>query len=105
MKKVSFLLVLAFAMQASNAQITTLATTYDTTTFKGKADYYLQNLDKTQMPMRMLYDRVFPLARLDAFNQGRQDTSSNDHFMQALSVTQIRIVDMFRFFVSPSLPR
>lgn len=58
---------------------------FDTTTFQGKADYCLQNVDKNQIPTQILYDRVFPLARLDAFNQGTSDTSSYDHFMQSVS--------------------
>lgn len=62
-----------------------IAQSFDTTTFQGKADYILQNLDKSQIPTQILYDRVFPLARLDAFNKGTSDTSSYDHFIQAVS--------------------
>ncbi len=84
MKKFLVLLFLSCALQIGNAQVSTLAITYDTTAFKGKADYHLQNVDKTQIPTQILYDRVFPFARLDAFNQGRQDTSSHEHFIQTL---------------------
>lgn len=65
MKKLSFFLFLACAVQLSKAQVATLAVTYDTTTFQGKADYHLQNVDKTQIPTQILYDRAFPLAHLE----------------------------------------
>lgn len=84
MKKLSFLFLLSFIIQISNAQIIN-ALSYDTTTFQGKADYVLQYLDKNQIPTHILYDRVFPLARLDVFNQGTSDTSSYGQFMQAMS--------------------
>lgn len=80
MKKLTLLFLLVYGIQqTSNAQV------YDTTTFQGKADYYLQYVDKAQIPTQILYDRVFPIARLDAFNQGTSDTSSYGIFMQALS--------------------
>ncbi|MEP6583514.1 MAG: T9SS type A sorting domain-containing protein [Ginsengibacter sp.] len=79
MKKLFLMFLLACAIQSTNAQV------YDTTTFQGKADYYLQYVDKAQIPTQILYDRVFPIARLDAFNQGTSDTSSYGIFMQALS--------------------
>ncbi|MCU0352412.1 MAG: hypothetical protein MUD08_01530 [Cytophagales bacterium] len=62
------------------------ATEPDTSTFQGKADYVFRYLDKTQVPTQILYDRVFPLGRLDMFNQqGRQDTSHYYHFLQVHS--------------------
>lgn len=84
MKRLTLLFLMACIIQISNAQIIN-AISSDTTTFQGKADYYLQYLDKNQIPTHILYDRVFPLARLDVFNQGTSDTSSYGVFMQALS--------------------
>lgn len=79
MKKICLIISLIIFVQFSIAQ------SFDTTTFQGKADYTLQNLDKSQIPTQILYDRVFPLARLDAFNKGTSDTSSYDHFVQSVS--------------------
>ncbi len=78
MKKFFFFFASVCAIHLSTAQV------YDTTIFQGKADYYLQFVDKAQIPTQILYDRVFPIARLDVFNQGRSDTSSYGLFMQAL---------------------
>lgn len=61
MKKLFLLFTLVCIINTSKAQV------YDTTTFQGKADYYLQFVDKTQIPTQILYDRVFPIARLDVF--------------------------------------
>ncbi len=79
MKKLSLLVISTVIIHISNAQV------FDTTTFQGKADYYLQFVDKTQIPTQILYDRVFPIGRLDVFNLGTSDTSSYGLFMQALS--------------------
>ena len=58
----------------------------DTSAFQGKTDYLFRYLDKSQIPTQILYDRVFPLGRLDMFNQqGRSDTSSYNHFPQVHS--------------------
>lgn len=55
----------------------------DTAAFQGKTDYLFRYLDKSQILTQILYDRVFPLGRLDMFNQqGRSDTSSYNHFLQ-----------------------
>ncbi len=44
MKKICSLISLIIFVQLSIAQ------SFDTTTFQGKADYSLQNLDKSQIP-------------------------------------------------------
>lgn len=62
MRKIFIFLLLFSVVQLCMAQ------SFDTTTFQGKADYPLQNVDKGQIPTQILYDCVFPLARLDAFN-------------------------------------
>lgn len=51
--------------------------------YRASVDDALVNLDKSQIPTGILYDRVFPLARLDIFNQSAADTSSYQHFLQA----------------------
>lgn len=51
--------------------------------FTKKADSIIAPLDKTQITTGILYDRVFPTARLDVFNlYGSSDTTSNDHWLQ-----------------------
>ena len=57
----------------------------DTSTFQGKSDYILQYIDKSKIPTQILYDRVFPMAGLDFFNQATNDTSSYTHFIQSYS--------------------
>ncbi len=53
--------------------------------FQHRADSLLQNLDKSQIPTGILYDRVSGQASLHSFNlaNGNPDTSSVNHFMQA----------------------
>jgi len=64
----------------------TQVTPPDTSTFSKKIDYTIQFIDKTKIPTGILYDRVFPAAGLNTFNQvGRQDTSSYNHFIQSYS--------------------
>ena len=64
--------------------LTLYAQTVDTSTYTKKVDYRLQNLSKTPITTGILYDRVFPAARLHQFNQGTQrDTSSAVHILQA----------------------
>lgn len=58
--------------------ITTPSTDYVKTT-----DSLLQYLDKSRMSTAILYDRVFPMANVQAFNSSRADTSANKHFRQA----------------------
>jgi len=64
--------------------LTLYAQTVDTSTYTKKIDYRLQYLSKTPITTGILYDRVFPAARLHQFNHGTQrDTSSATHFVQA----------------------
>ena len=64
----------------------TQVTPPDTSTFTKKADYTFQNLDKSQIPNKLLYDRIMPLASLHTFGQnGIKDTSSSSHYIQAHS--------------------
>jgi len=66
--------------------VITYAIPLDTSTFTKKADYIFQNLDKSKIPNKLLYDRVQPWSSLDTFGQnGKKDTSSNSHYMQAHS--------------------
>jgi hypothetical protein len=47
-------------------------------------DELLQNVDKSGITTGLLYDRAYPKARLDVFNQlGTPDTTSPSHFEQA----------------------
>lgn len=51
---------------------------------KEENDYMLAPLDKTKIPTRVLYDRVFPFAKLESYsgNVG-SDASSSEHFFQS----------------------
>jgi len=52
--------------------------------YKAGIDAYLLNLNKSQIPTGILYDRAYPLAGLHQFNKGGiSDTSSYAHFKQA----------------------
>jgi len=52
--------------------------------YKAKIDGYVLNLNKSQIPTGILYDRVYPMAGLHKFNHaGSRDTSSYAHFKQA----------------------
>ena len=51
--------------------------------YRYRMDSLLTTLNKTQVPTAILYDRVFPLARLDVFGQTAADTSRFEHFLQA----------------------
>ena len=48
------------------------------------ADSLMQHLDKSQIPTRVLYDRVAGLAALDVFNRVYDDPDTSDvhHFLQ-----------------------
>ena len=48
-----------------------------------EVDYQLQYLNKSYITTDILYDRVFPLARLDEFNHSTPDTSNVNHYFQA----------------------
>ena len=62
------------------------AQTVDTSTYTKKMDWLFQHLSKTPVTTGILYDRVYPAAKLDLFNQGtRQDTSSHENHIQAHS--------------------
>ena len=51
--------------------------------YRFRLDSLLAALNKTQVPTGILYDRVAPLSRLDAFGQTAADTSRFEHFLQA----------------------
>nr|MDQ2770014.1 T9SS type A sorting domain-containing protein [Bacteroidota bacterium] len=52
--------------------------------YRFRLDSLLTALNKSQVPTGILYDRVFPLARLDVFGQRpAADTSRFAHFLQA----------------------
>ncbi len=51
--------------------------------YRFRLDSLLTALNKAQVPTGILYDRVFPLARLDGFGQAVADTSRFEHFLQA----------------------
>ncbi|MBD0257772.1 MAG: hypothetical protein ICV83_18825, partial [Cytophagales bacterium] len=51
--------------------------------FQLAVDNALRYLNKSQIPTGILYDRVYPLARLDAFNDVSTDKSSYWHYIQA----------------------
>ena len=54
-------------------------------TYHEKMKILMSNLDSTKFKNNILYDKVYPLANLKAFNQnGRKDTSNYKHFKQAL---------------------
>ena len=47
------------------------------------SDSLLQNVDKSRIKTGILYDRVFPFARLDKFGTKTADTTGFDHFRQS----------------------
>ena len=47
------------------------------------ADSLTQNISKKDVTTGILYDRVYPFARLDAFNRTQADTTGYYHFRQA----------------------
>ena len=53
-----------------------------------KVDEKLQLLDKTEITTNILYDRVFPMAKLLMFNESAADTSQASHLFQAYSEIQ-----------------
>ena len=71
-----FLLIIAFYL----TPILLFAQSY-----KYVADSLFHHLDKSGVTTGILYDRVFPLANLHAFNKLQPDTASNKHFRQAYS--------------------
>lgn len=51
--------------------------------YRFRMDSLMTSLNKAQVPTGILYDRVFPVARLDVFGQAAADTSRFAHFLQA----------------------
>ncbi len=49
------------------------------------SDSLMENVDKSRIKTGILYDRVFPFARLDKFNNKTTDTTGFQHFRQAYS--------------------
>lgn len=54
-------------------------------TFTQEVDHLFQHLNKSHINTGLLYDRVFPFARLDLFGQFAPDTANADLFIQAYS--------------------
>jgi len=48
-------------------------------------DSLFQHMDKSRITTGILYDRAFPLAKVNEFNSSVSDTSVNKYFMQAYS--------------------
>lgn len=56
----------------------------DTLSYRQNFDHFIAPLDKNQFTAGVLYDRVYPFARLHRFlPRAQQDTSSYRHFVQA----------------------
>lgn len=53
--------------------------------YRHMTDSLFQHLDKSEITTGVLYDRVFPLSRLNQFNLASPDTSNYQHFIQAYS--------------------
>ncbi|MEO7309196.1 MAG: hypothetical protein ABIX01_02270 [Chitinophagaceae bacterium] len=53
--------------------------------FTRVSDSLLENVDKSGVKTGILYDRVFPFARLDQFGRKSVDTTGFDHFRQSYS--------------------
>ncbi len=85
MKK-TFLLLVVIGLMATklNAQNSISAREFDT--YHEHADFYLSNLIKSDTNLfksGILYDRVFQMADLNAFNSPTNNSSSYSHFMRA----------------------
>ena len=52
-------------------------------------DEKLALLDKSDVSTQILYDRVFPFANLENFNQTQVDTSQVHHYMAAYAELQV----------------
>ena len=79
------LIILSLCMSNLHAQFTTtsLAATPSALPFTNDVDSIFQNLNKAYVSMGILYDRVYPFARLHMFNTTNFDTSNVQHFSQA----------------------
>lgn len=53
-----------------------------------QVDYYFQHLDKSQIPTRILYERVFPAAGLKDLTNNEIDTTSAVHLLTAFAELQ-----------------
>ena len=71
-----FLFLAVLSAQAQNQDFTT------------QVDYYFQNLDKSQIPTGILYERVFPAADIQRFSGTSIDTISAFHFLAAFDELQ-----------------
>ena len=66
------------------------------------ADSVLQNVDKSQIPSGILYDRVVPYAALPYFDRFQADTSSVDHLRQAYLELFLAAYNRSAFAFTPS---
>lgn len=56
--------------------------------YTAQVDYYFQQLDKSQVPTGILYERVFPAADVGRFANTSIDTTSAFHFLTAFAELQ-----------------
>lgn len=56
--------------------------------YTAQVDYYFQQLDKSQIPTGILYERVFPAADVGRFSNTIIDTTSAFHFLTAFDELQ-----------------
>ena len=81
MRSIIFRLLMLSFLAFSSFDLTAQSSPYG---YAQAVDSLLQSVDKTAITSGLLYDRAFPQARLDLFNQiGSVDTTSPDHFEQA----------------------
>lgn len=52
-------------------------------TYRQDADTTLKRLDKTKIPTHILYDRIYPMAALQSYNNSITDTAAYSRFLQA----------------------
>tara|TARA_B110000240_G_scaffold192433_1_gene236591 strand:+ start:1207 stop:4305 length:3099 start_codon:yes stop_codon:yes gene_type:complete len=79
MKKITLCILLMLISLKIQAQLTN-------GNFTSEVDARIKNLSKTSITSNILIDRVFPVAGIQAFNQGtRKDTANVTHFKQAWS--------------------
>lgn len=81
--------IISEGYSTNNGNITTtikaLENIGDSLNFTQSADYAMQHLDKSGISTGILYDRVFPFARLDLFGQLQTDTAEVNYYKQAYS--------------------
>jgi hypothetical protein len=74
MKKITLCILLMLISLKIQAQLTN-------GNFTSEVDARIKNLSKTSITSNILIDRVFPVAGIQAFNQGtRKDTANVTHF-------------------------